>query len=51
MNVSYLWGWDGEVWWLVECRNGEPHRAFYPERKPQRAFRDTFSRWALAVDA
>ncbi len=45
-----MWGQDPDngYWWLVYMRNGEPYRAYHPEKGLKVAHRDTFSRWAKA---
>lgn len=48
---KYTWGWgqdcETKEWWLVEFRNGEPHRALHPLDGEKPAHRDTFGRWCV----
>jgi hypothetical protein len=46
---SFCMGWHPvtETWWLVLMIDGEPNRAFHPEHGECKAWRDTFSRWAI----
>lgn len=53
-KISYLWGCMsdefGGGWWLVECENGEPRRAYHPLGGEVIAHRDTFVRWHAPPD-
>lgn len=45
-GTSFLWGLRAGQWWLVVCRDGEPHEAYHQQYGRTEARRGTFEKWA-----